>query len=293
MILVSGATGMLGSEICRLLTEGGRPVRALLRATANPENVARLQALGVEPVRGDLKDRASLDAACRQASAVISTATAIGSRQAGDSIEQIDLQGQLNLADAAVGAGVRHFVLISFPPVDLTFPLQTAKRAVEDRLQRSGMTYTILQPTCFAEIWLSPHLGFDPANARARIYGTGQNRISFISFRDVAKTAVAALDNPRAANAVIRLGGPEALSPTEVVHLAEQVTGKSFQVEHVPEEALMAQYRAATDPHQQSFAGLMLYYARGDEIDLAEARRAFPEFRPRSVRDYLESVATG
>jgi uncharacterized protein YbjT (DUF2867 family) len=293
MILVSGATGMLGSEICRLLTEGGRPVRALLRATANPENVARLQALGVEPVRGDLKDRASLDAACRQASAVISTATAIGSRQAGDSIEQIDLQGQLNLADAAVGAGVRHFVLISFPPVDLTFPLQTAKRAVEDRLQRSGMTYTILQPTCFAEIWRSPHLGFDPANARARIYGTGQNRISFISFRDVAKTAVAALDNPRAANAVIRLGGPEALSPTEVVHLAEQVTGKSFQVEHVPEEALMAQYRAATDPHQQSFAGLMLYYARGDEIDLAEARRAFPEFRPRSVRDYLESVATG
>ena len=293
MILVSGATGMLGSEICRLLTEGGRPVRALVRATANAEHVARLKALGVEPVRGDLKDRASLDAACRQASAVISTATAIGSRQAGDSIEEIDLQGQVNLVDAAVGAGVRHFVLVSFPPVDLTFPLQTAKRTVEDRLRRSGMTYTILQPTCFAEIWLSPHLGFEPAHARARIFGSGRNRISWISFRDVAKSVVAALDNPRAANAVIRLGGPEALSPTEVVRLAEQVTGKSFDVEHVPEAALEAQYRAATDPHQQSFAGLMLYYARGDVIDLTDARRAFPEFRPRSVREYLESVATG
>jgi NADH dehydrogenase len=291
MILVIGATGMLGSEICRLLADQGRPVRALVRATSNPDTIARLTGFGAELVRGDLRDRASLDAACRGVNVVISTASSTVSRQEGDSIDSVDRQGQLNLIEAAAGAGVSHFILISFSAVDIEFPLQTAKRTAEDRLRRSGMAYTILQPTCFAEVWLSPMLGFDVAHARAQIYGSGRNPTSWISFRDVAECAVAALDNPRAMNAVIRLGGPEALSPSEVVSLAEQVTGKTFEVQYVPEEALWAQYRGATDPLQQSFAGLMLYYARGDVIDPKEALAAFPNYRPRSVRAHLEASA--
>lgn len=289
MILVSGATGMLGSEICRLLADQGRPVRGLVRATSSPTQIALLERLGVELVRGDLRDPASLDVACRQTSTVISSATSIHSKQEGDSIPSVDQQGQLNLVDAAARAGVGHFILVSFPVMDVSFPLQTAKRAVEDRLKSSGMAYTILQPTFFAEIWLSPALGFDPANAAARIYGTGKNGISWISFRDVAECAVGALDNPRAANAVIPLGGPDALSPLDVVRLAEQVSGKTLDVQHVPEDAIRMQHGAATDPLQQSFAGLMLSYAHGSVIDPAEARRAFPSYRPRSVREYLEA----
>ena len=185
-------------------------------------------------------------------------------------------KGQLNLIEAAEEAGVKHFVLISFPNVDIDFPLQSAKRAVEDRLRRGRMTYTILQPTFFTEVWLSPALGFDPAHATARIYGGGHNKISWISFPDVAKFAVAALDNPRAVNAVIKLGGPDTLSPLEVVRLAEQVFGKTIVVQHVPEDALRAQHGAATDPLQQSFAALMLYYARGDAIDMTETLRTLP-----------------
>jgi NADH dehydrogenase len=289
MILVSGATGMLGSEICRLLAKRGRPVRALVRPTANPDQVARLKSLGAEVVPGDLRDRASLDAACRQVSAVISTSTAIGSRQEGDSIDAIDRQGQVSLVDAAAGAGVRQFVLVSFPPIEAAFALQTAKRTVEDRIKQSGMTYTILQPTFFSEIWLSPRLGFDPAQGKATIYGSGERPISWISFLDVAECAVASVDNPRAANKVIRLGGPEALSPREIVRLAEQATGKAIEVQHVPEEALKAQHQGATNPHQQSFAGLMLYYAQGEAIDPAEAMGIFPGYRPRSIRGKLGS----
>jgi uncharacterized protein YbjT (DUF2867 family) len=110
-----------------------------------------------------------------------------------------------------------------------------------------------------------------------------------MSFQDVAQFAVAAVDNPQAKNAVIRLGGPDALSPLEVVRLAEQATGKRFTVQHVPEEALRSQYAAATDPLQQSFAALMLYYARGEVIDMKETLRAFPQQRLRSVRDYLQA----
>jgi uncharacterized protein YbjT (DUF2867 family) len=97
------------------------------------------------------------------------------------------------------------------------FFLQNAKRKVENALKESGMTYTILQPTFFMEVWLSPHLGFDHPNGKATIYGSGNNKISWISLRDVAAFAVASLDNEAAKNAEIELGGPDALSPLDVV----------------------------------------------------------------------------
>ena len=240
---------------------------------------------------GDLKNRRSLDAACRGASAVISTASSTLSRQEGDSIETVDRQGQLSLIDAAAAAGVRHFILISFPSIDVEFPLQSAKRAAEERLRQSRMTYTIRQSTFFAEVWLSPALGFDLVNGKAQVYGAGDNRISWISFRDVAGFAVAALDNPQAKNAVLRLGGPDPLSPLEVVRLAEQTAGKRFIIQYVPEEALRAQHSAATDSLPQSFAALMLYYARGDVIEMKTTLRDFPGQRLTSVRDYVKASA--
>jgi uncharacterized protein YbjT (DUF2867 family) len=290
MNLIVGATGILGSEICRLLAEKGEPVRALVRSTSNPDKVAQLKALKAEVVIGDLKDRRSLDAACRGVTAVISTASSTLSRQEGDSIESVDREGQVNLVDAAEAAGVKLFVLISFPNVDIDFPLQRAKRAVEDRLQRSGMSYTILQPTFFTEVWLSPALGFDPKNAKAQIYGSGSQKISWISFQDVAKFAVAALDPRLAPNAIVKLGGPEALSPLEAVRLAEQVVGKPIEVQHVPEEALRAQHGAATDSLQQSFAGLMLYYAGGDVIEMADTLRTFSIQPLKSVRAHFQGI---
>jgi uncharacterized protein YbjT (DUF2867 family) len=290
MNLIVGATGILGSEICRLLAEKRQPVRALVRSTSNPDKVAQLKALKAEVVIGDLKDRRSLDAACRGVTAVVSTASSTLSRQEGDSIESVDREGQVNLVDAAEAAGVKHFVLISFPSVDIDFPLQRAKRAVEGRLQRSGMSFTVLQPTFFTEVWLSPALGFDPKNAKAQIYGSGSHKISWISFQDVAKFAVAALDPSLAPNAIIKLGGPEALSPLEAVRLAEQVVGRPIEVQHVPEEALRAQHSAATDSLQQSFAGLMLYYASGDVIEMAGTLRTFSIQPLKSVRAHFQGI---
>lgn len=291
MTLIVGATGMLGGEICRLLAERERAVRALVRTTSNPEKVARLQALGAEIVRGDLKDRSSLEAACRGVRAVVTTASSTHSRHEGDSIETVDRQGQLDLIDAAERAGAGRFVLISFPESEPDFPLQAAKRAVETRLRSSRLAYTILHPTFFTEVWLSPALGFDPANGTAQIYGSGQNKISWISFQDVARFAVEALDNPAATNATIELGGPDALSPLEVVRLAEQTLGKTMAVQHVPEEALRTQHSQAVDSLQQSFAGLMLYYANGDVIDMTQTLRAFPIGTLRSVRGHFQASA--
>ena len=289
MNLVVGATGLLGSEICYLLRGRGSRVRALTRPTSDAGRLARLRDRGAELVPGDLKNPASIAAACQGVTALITTASSTLSRQEGDSIDTVDRQGQLDLIDAAEAAGVRHVVLISFPPVALEFPLQSAKREVEARLQRSRMTYTILQPTFYDEVWLTPALGFDVAKSTARIYGEGHHRISWISAHDVARFAVAAVDAPRAANSVIRLGGPEALSPLDVVQLAERITGRAFAVQHLAESGLRAQFDTATDPMARSFAGLMLYYAAGDVIDMAGPLRLFQVPPLRSVYEHLQS----
>ena len=291
MVLIVGATGMVGGEVARLLAESGETVRALTRATSNPDKVARLRGLGAQIAQGDLKDPASLDAACRGVTAIISTASSTISRQQDDSIESVDRQGQLNLIDAAERAGVKQFILISFPKIDIDFPLQSAKRAAEERLQRGRMTYTVLQPTCLTEIWLSPMLGFDPAQAMVRIFGDGQNKISWVSFLDVARFAVAAVNNPRAANSILQLGGPEPLSPLQVVGIAEQLVGKKISVQHVPMVALQAQHDAATDPLQQSMTALMLYFARGHVIEMSETLKTLPLSRLRSVHDHLQTLA--
>lgn len=292
MNLVVGATGMLGSEICRQLVANGSPVRALVRVTADQARVDALQGLGVEAVQGDVRDRASLKAACQGVKVVISTVSSMPfSYQPGENdLQAVDLDGIKSLIDGAKAAGVEHFVYTSFSgQVDLDFPLRNAKRVTEQRLKDSGLTYTILRPGYFMEVWLSPAVGFDAANAKAQIYGTGQNPISWISFQDVARFAAESLDNPAARNAVLELGGPEALTPQEVVRIFEAVSGKPFEVQYVPEEVLKEQQKGATDPMQQSFAGLMRCYAQGAAIDMQETLSAFP-VQLTSVREYARRV---
>jgi NADH dehydrogenase len=292
MNLVIGASGTLGTEICRKLAEEGKQVRALVRSSTDPVKRDKLKSFGADLAYGDLKDPSTLKTACLGVSTVISTASSTFSRQAGDSIESVDSQGQLNLVRAARAAGVHHCIFISFPPMPADFALQRAKRAVEKELAESGLVHTVLQPTFFTEVWLSPAVGFDAASGSARIYGSGQNKISWISFFDVARFATASVGNPAARNCVIKLGGPEALSPLQVVQIFEEVSGRKFTVTHVPEEALRAQQAAAADSLQEAFAALMLSYAHGQVIDMKPALGIFPTQASNlsSVRDYARRL---
>jgi NADH dehydrogenase len=295
MVLVVGATGFLGGEICRRLAASGQPVRGLTRATSDGAAVDRLRALGAEVVRGDLRDRASLDAACDGVRTVVSTATITRSRQPGDSIEATDGAGQLALVDAARAAGVERFVYLSFSGgLGDDGPLAGAKRSVERRLRESGMSHAILRPSFFMEVWLGPALGFDVAGRAATVYGEGRHPISWISLGDVAEIAVraasgTALPDGESGGTTLELGGPDALSPLEVVRIFEDVAQEPFEVRHVPEDALRAQSAAATDSLEAAFAGLMLGYARGDAIPMEETLRRIP-VPLTSVRDYARRV---
>ena len=288
MILVAGATGLVGSEVCQRLTRRGEPVRALVRATSSKEKVEALRSSGVELCVGDLKDAPSIVAACRGVTAVISTASSTLNRQPGDSIQSVDAAGQLNLVNAAKDAKVERFVLVSFRRTPgMSFPLGDAKAQVENAI--ASLNFTVIQASWFMEVWLSPALGFDYANAAARIYGPGTSPISWVSFRDVAEMAAVALRHPAAARKTIEFGGPEALSPLEVVARFERIGGKPFQLEHVSEKALLAQFEGAADPLQKSFAALMLGYSHGDAMNMAPVVDRFG-IKLSNVDEYARSV---
>ena len=295
MTLVVGATGLLGTEICRRLASAGKPFRAMVRKTSDPAKKDTLKQLGAELVEADVKDRASLDRACQGVTAVITTPTAIGSRQEDDTFQTVDLDGQKALVDAATAAKVEHYVFVSVSGnlgKQSGNPLVDAKRAVENHLRQSGLSHTILRPTFFMEIWLSPHLGFDFQNAKATIYGSGKNKISYISLHNVADFALVALSNPAARNAMIELGGPGTLSPLDVVRTFEKLSGRRFETHFVPEEQLQTRKTAATNPVEQTFADLMLSAAHDDSIDMSDTFTKF-QVRPKSLHEYAELVTSG
>jgi uncharacterized protein YbjT (DUF2867 family) len=290
MILVAGATGQVGSEVCRLLRARDEEVRALVRPSSDPGRVAALRELGVEVVEGDLRSPETLDAACSGVSAVVSTASATSRPVAGDTVLNVDGAGQLALIEAAAGAGVEHFVFVSFSGgIDVDMPLSRSKRSVERQLQDSGMSWTVLRPTAFMEVWLSPIVGFNVPAASVAVFGTGGAPVSYVSLQDVARFCVESLARPAAWNRAFELGGPEAITPLQAVRIAQEVTGTTLQVTHVPMEALRAQYEAATDPLQKSLAGLTCGLAAGDVVDMTGVVPTFG-FRLRTVREFMQSA---
>ena len=290
MTLVIGATGVLGREIVRRLRAEGRPVRALVRSTTDGSKRQALQAMGAELVTGDLKDPASMERACHGVTHVISTASSTLSRAEGDSIDSVDRLGQITAIRAAKKAGVKQFVLVSFPESAIDYPLQDAKREAERALQASGMTYTILRVTFFWEIWCSPALGFDVTARKARVFGDGTGPMNWISLQDVAAVAVRSLDHEMARNRVLTFGGPDVVSQRDIVGLFEKALGAKFEVEHVPVEALRQQHAQATDPIHKSFAALMLIIAEGGWVfDHEPIRKAMhPGFA--SIRDVARAA---
>lgn len=289
-VLIVGATGFLGTEVCRLLVNRGHSVSGMIRSSSDPQRVRNLEELGVRTVQGDLKKPSSIREALEGVDTVVSTATATRSRSDGDAIESVDTDGQLALVEAAKDAGVDRFVFVSLTGnIRSDDPLTAAKRGAERSLIESGMTYTILRPSLFMESWLSSALGFDYANGRVQIFGTGDQKISWISLRDVAKFVAESLENPMAEDVVLELGGPDALSPLEVAEIFERSSGRSFEIVRVPEGALRVQLETASDSMSRTFAALSLAYARGDVIPMESTLATYPVTMV-SVEQYAASV---
>lgn len=289
-VLVVGATGVVGKEVALRLRKKQAAVRALVRGGSGRAEAKTLLDSGAEVVHGDLTQPDSLPPACAGIHTVVCTATSMPQAK-DDGLRRIDHDGVLSLIAAAEQAGVKKFIYFSYTGnFKFDSPLETAKRDCERRLLDSPMQAVILRPSCFMEMWLSPALGFDAANSTARIYGSGEAPVSYISGFDVADLAVATALASDKGNQVLELGGPEPVSQLQAVRIFENELHKKFTLQHVPVDALREQHRS-NDPLQKSFAALMLGYAGGDVIPMSRDNATRYGVRLHSVAEFAAQFA--
>jgi NADH dehydrogenase len=270
-ILIVGATGSVGSEIARKLASRGLKVAGLVRGGSAHPKAKRLTAAGVTVVQGDLTKSDSLAPAVKNVETILSTATSMPTG-ANEGLRRVDLEGTLTLIDAAQQHGVKKFVYVSYSGnIRQDSPLETAKRECEARLQSSAMETVVLRPSYFMEMWLSPVLGFDPAGGSARIYGSGNAKVSYISASDVAEfAAIATIKKYDQQHTALEMGGPQPLSQLDAVQIFERAWNTKLKLDCVSEQALEEQHKSF-DPLQKTFAALMLAYAKGDTVDDAQS----------------------
>lgn len=244
MILVAGATGMLGGMITQQLLAQGKDVRILVRHNSPSEAMAvqgmatSIQSLidaGAQPIYGDLKDQGSLDRAMAGVDTVVTTANSV-LRNGEDNVETVDCQGNRSLIEAAQAAAVEHFIFTSVlgAASSSLIPLVRCKAEAEVALHESDMAYTILSPNLLAEVWVGAVVGAPlQAGQPVTLVGEARRVHSFVSIADVAAFAVAAVENPAARNARVVIGGPEAVSWRDVVAMTGQVLGRELPVRFV------------------------------------------------------------
>jgi uncharacterized protein YbjT (DUF2867 family) len=229
MILVAGATGMLGSDITRRLLADGHSVRILVRPGSDH---GALVAAGARPVVGELGDAASLRQACIGVATVITTANS-AARGGSDTVDSVEIAGNRNLIDAARDSGVAHFIFISAlgASEDSPVPFMRGKALAERHLRDSGVPFTILQPNIFLDVWAGMLvLGPVMAGRPVTLMGEGRRRHSMIAAGDVASFTIACVNNDVALNRTIPLGGPDAVSWQDVVAAAGRALGRDIPI---------------------------------------------------------------
>jgi uncharacterized protein YbjT (DUF2867 family) len=148
-ILVAGGHGQIALRLLKILAGQGHTARGLIR---KPAQDADLSAIGAVPVLGDLENDESLAAYVEGADAVVFAAGA--GPGSGDARKQtVDLGGAVKLADAALTAGVRRYVMVSSIGADRPEAAGdsmraylTAKAEADAYVRASGLDFTIVRP---------------------------------------------------------------------------------------------------------------------------------------------------
>jgi NADH dehydrogenase len=232
VLLLTGATGLVGSALLPRLTAGGRPVRCLVR---DPRR------LGAERVRvqlalGDLSDPPSFRNALRGVDTVVHLAAAIRD-QPGGSIEELNAVATWRMVQAARQAGVTRFVFFSAQSASAhnRARFMRAKALAERAVADSGVPHTIFAPSIIyapGDVFLAllERMALLPVLA---ISGSGRALFQPIWADDVADCVMAALERPDGAERY-ELSGPETLSYDAIAELVLRAAGRRRPLVHVP-----------------------------------------------------------
>jgi uncharacterized protein YbjT (DUF2867 family) len=230
VILVTGATGTVGRQVVTQLSERGVPVRALSR---NPAS-AGLPA-GVEVVRGDLADPASLEPHLAGVDSVFLVWPFTSPEQAAD------------LGARVVATLARHVTRVVYLSAQAAAERPDSFWATIERLiERSGVAWTFLRPTGFA---VNTLMWADQIRQGVVRWPYGAAARSLVHEYDLAAVAVRALTEDRHAGQRYLLTGPEVVTQADQVRIIGEAAGRTVRWEEMaPDEARRQLLAAWGDP---------------------------------------------
>ena len=239
MILLTGATGTVGSALLRRLTADGQPIRALVRDQRRLGD----QRVRVQIALGELSDPPSFRNALRGVDTVVHLAASIRDQPSG-SIEELNAIATLRLVRAAERAGVRRFVF--FSALGATHHSRTrffrAKALAEEAVESSSLSTLIFRPSLIytpGDPWLTllDRLSRLPAMP---VSGSGKALYQPVWAEDVAEAVVNALASP---DSSYELAGPEVLSYNDIVRAVLRAEKRRRRLVHVPLPIVRASLR--------------------------------------------------
>ncbi|GAB4005737.1 SDR family oxidoreductase [Glycomyces albus] len=263
-VLVTGATGTVGSALVAALLPTGLTVRAMTR---DPGHAVP----GVESAIADLRDPESIADALKGVDAVF-----LNSPSAEDAAEL-----QIRFADLARDAGVRHLVVLSQYAARADSPVRFLRwhAAVEAHVRGLDLAHTVLRPNLFMQGLLS----FAPTIAQGWFAAPiGEAAVSAVDVRDIADAAASALTGTGHEGRTYTLTGPAAVTHAEIARAISAATGRDV----VFREASVEQFTAALEgmiPAWQ-LAGLVEDYAHYARGEAAEVHSSIPDLTGRPAR---------
>ena len=280
MILITGATGTVGSEVVKRLSAQGRQARALTR---DLRKVEADEFPHIEFVQGDFDDADSLHRACS------------GVEQAfllSNSSERAEQQ-QIGFVQAARKTGVRHIVKLSQLHADVNSPGRFLRyhAAVEAAIEATDLTFTFLRPNLYMQGLLN--FAQNIKEKSAFFAAAGDARISAVDVRDLADVAVAALIDSRHKNKIYSLTGPEALTFEEMADGLSQAVGRTISFVHVPPETMRGALDGLGFPAWQADGLLEEFdmYRRGEAAGIESGVTEALGRRPRPFVEFAQDYA--
>ncbi len=199
LITVFGATGKVGSQVIKYLSEAKIQCRAITRDLSKSKELPF-----VEWMQGDINNKSEIPALLAGSEKIF----------LNSGVSETMVQVQKNIIDAAKEIGVNHIIKLSTPAArqHSKDPVGEWHWQIQEHLERSGINWNVLQPQSFMQNWLGDLA--KTIKAERKIYSTaGDGKRAFTDTRDIGRVAAKLFENPgKWINQIIPLSGNELVS---------------------------------------------------------------------------------
>jgi len=277
-VLITGATGRQGSAVVRHMLQKGWRVRALTR---EPDSKAaqELERKGVDLLRGDLDDPASLERAANGAYGIYSVQDywTVGVKR--------EVQQGKNLADAGKKAGVEHFVYSSAGGAERNSGIDhfQSKWEVEQYIRKLGLRATMIRPAAFMENYYVDQVEIGILKGKLMDPIRGDKPYQTIATDDIGAFVALAFERPKDFIGLeLEIAGSE-LTNVQAAQVFSRVLGKPVKFQKLP----MPLVRLLLG--KEFYQMFRWFNAEGFKADIGRLRRDYPEIHLQSLEEWLRS----